>query len=412
MKTSPIAVLLWIATLGVVAGGAYFVFSTDRDLKSQMNAFRANADSYRSKPAETWDDLKQREDAVIDFLGVALTTGNPGVVPVVRPTPGPGDGGGPVRPVEVNLIPILDNLTKQLETMIKPQPPGFYYNDGVSMHAEVKVGGAAGKVFLYEGLDLITLKGAADQKNLDLIVIHEIHPTTIVVAGMGPQLRSEIEKAKATEQGQGHLRAQVDAGKLLLLDTNEYVAIFKISTGVGEQKTTLEDMISKAVTPDDKKVSTGGPRPAPGAGDTATTELPKPTAFETIDKEEPKPTVQVTESKELEDGSWQLGTDVLNEATFNDLIQYAETSVDANGQPNGLRISSKLPADNSNAAYRMGARAGDVIKSINGIPVRNMGEIRAVVSRQRNEGVTRFVVTGERNGVPQTRTFTAPPLKK
>jgi hypothetical protein len=411
MKSSPVAALLWIATLGVVAGGAYFVISTDRQFRTEREEVAALGATYRAAPADTWDDLKQREDAVINFVNVALTPGAPGVIPVVRPLPGPGDNAGPPKPVEVNLIPILDALGKQLETMIKPQPPGFFFNNSASMQAAVKIGAADGKVFLYEGLDLTSIKGASDQKAFELIVVQEIQPSVIVVAATAEQLRAEIVKAETTEQGRGHLQAQIDAGKVLRLDNGEVVAIFRIETGDNSVGQSLDDMISRAVTPENK-LAPGGPRPAAGANN-ATTELPKPEEFVPLPKEEPAPAnVEIVPSRQLEDGSWELGSDVLNQATLDDLSQYAETSTDANGQQNGIRIGSKLPADNSNAAYRMGARPGDVIKAINGVPVRNMPEIRAVVSRQRNEGVTRFVVSGERNGVPTTQTFTAPPLKK
>lgn len=108
--------------------------------------------------------------------------------------------------------------------------------------------------------------------------------------------------------------------------------------------------------------------------------------------------------------SWTIGTDDYVNVNTDDFVQYAKTVVDEKGQPIGIQISDDIPEDN--VVVKRGGKKGDIIKSINGVKVTNMADVRRTVREQYNAGTTEFEVLFEREGVPQRKMFKVPQKKK
>lgn len=424
MKTSPVAIALWVVNAGILAGGGWFVVKNVQEFRNErVEAFRT-ASNFTAKPKETWEDLKARDDLKLEFdRNLALTPGNPGYVP--PPPVNPGGNGGTVAPPkpQVNIQPLIDAMSAKATKMIVPEGPAI--GNGKNLQAQVKVdlrpeADVEFLAFFRPSMDLKSyaedsMRKAAGKFPFDECFVHEITPSRVVLRASTPALREELRKAKDVAGGPKLVEDMIRDGKLLDAST---FALLNVET-MADPPIDLNDIYLQLTEggPDatPAKPGTGGPPGTPKKADTIAEEaeksgLPnpaelKPVVKETTADEMPK------DSKENADGSWDLGADVLNQATFDDLGQYASAYVDASGQQAGILVNSSLPEDASNAAYRMGVRRGDVIKKINGEPVRNMPEIQAVVSRLRNQGVTRFEVEGERNGVPMTKVFNAPKKK-
>lgn len=138
------------------------------------------------------------------------------------------------------------------------------------------------------------------------------------------------------------------------------------------------------------------------------TRLPMP------DKPVPDPNVEVvdtrpSESRQDADGNWILGTDDYKNVNVDELARYAKVVHDREGKPLGIQISDDIPEDN--VVLGRGGRRGDIIKAINGQPVKSMGDVRRIVRTQYNAGTTEFNVTFERDGVPGTKVFKVPQKK-
>ena len=130
----------------------------------------------------------------------------------------------------------------------------------------------------------------------------------------------------------------------------------------------------------------------------------------------PDPTVEVEDTRPKEStydsktDTWTLGTDDYKNINVDDLAKYAKVVHDRDGNPLGIQISDDIPDDNTVIAR--GGRKGDIIKAINGKPVTSMSDVRRIVREDYNAGVQEFTVTYERDGVPGTKIFKAPPKKK
>ncbi len=147
----------------------------------------------------------------------------------------------------------------------------------------------------------------------------------------------------------------------------------------------------------------------PSPSTTTKVELPDKTPPPIEDTQvDPRP----RESKWNEEtGEWFLGTDdFARPEVYNEMVQYARVVQDAQGKPIGIQIADNVP-ENS-LIVRRGGRRGDIIKSINGQPVRSVGEARRIGKEEYDKGITSFEVIFERDGVPQSRKFTVPPKKK
>lgn len=113
---------------------------------------------------------------------------------------------------------------------------------------------------------------------------------------------------------------------------------------------------------------------------------------------------------DAETDTWTLGTNDFANVNTDELAKFAKVVYDRSGKPLGIQISDEIPENNT--VITRGGRRGDIIKSINGQPVTSMADVRGIVRKQYNDGVTKFVVEFERDGVPGTKTIIAPQNKK
>lgn len=147
-----------------------------------------------------------------------------------------------------------------------------------------------------------------------------------------------------------------------------------------------------------------------GTGGASGGALPTPPA----DTSKPVEAVPDTRPKESaydeKTDSWLIGTDDYMNVNTDDFVQYAKTVVDEKGEPIGIQISDDIPEDN--VVVKRGGKKGDIIKSINGVKVTSMADVRRTVREQYNSGTTEFEVLFEREGVPQRKMFKVPQKKK
>ncbi|MCA8911780.1 MAG: hypothetical protein KDB82_08745 [Planctomycetes bacterium] len=125
-----------------------------------------------------------------------------------------------------------------------------------------------------------------------------------------------------------------------------------------------------------------------------------------IQAEDTRPKESVYDAKT---DTWTLGTDDYKDINVDELARYAKVVHDRERKPLGIQISDDIPDDNSVIAR--GGRKGDIIKAINGKPVASMSDVRRIVRTEYNNGVEEFVVTYERDGVPGTKRFKVPKKK-
>ncbi|MCA8916689.1 MAG: hypothetical protein KDB90_14950 [Planctomycetes bacterium] len=129
----------------------------------------------------------------------------------------------------------------------------------------------------------------------------------------------------------------------------------------------------------------------------------------------PDPNIEVEDTRPKESvydatsDTWTLGTDDYKNVNVDDLARYAKVVHDREGNPLGIQISDDIPDDNSVIAR--GGRKGDIIKAINGQKVASMSDVRRIVRTEYNNGTEEFVVTFERDGVPGTKIFKVPKKK-
>jgi hypothetical protein len=108
--------------------------------------------------------------------------------------------------------------------------------------------------------------------------------------------------------------------------------------------------------------------------------------------------------------TWFLGTDDFMDVDLDAWAMYSQPATDADGRVVGIQIRDNTP-DNHPALQR-GGRKGDIIKAINGVPVRTMADIRRVGREQYNSGTDVFIVDIERNGITIKKTFRVPRRKE
>lgn len=145
------------------------------------------------------------------------------------------------------------------------------------------------------------------------------------------------------------------------------------------------------------------------AGTIRENKLPRP------DTPPPDPNVEVVDTRPEKStydpatDTWTLGREDYQNVDVDDMARYAKVVHDREGKPLGIQITDDIPEDHSVVAR--GGRKGDIIKAINGKPVASMSDVRRIVRTDYNAGVTDFVVTFERDGVPGTKIFKVPQKK-
>jgi hypothetical protein len=110
-------------------------------------------------------------------------------------------------------------------------------------------------------------------------------------------------------------------------------------------------------------------------------------------------------------GEWHLERgDFANAVAIDDMARYARVVYDNQGKAVGIQITDNVPE--SSLIVQRGGRRGDIIKSVNGKPVNSVADAKRIGGTDYKNGVTRFEVVYERDGVPGTKVFNVPPKKK
>ncbi|MHC4839837.1 MAG: hypothetical protein ACYTDT_02610, partial [Planctomycetota bacterium] len=136
-------------------------------------------------------------------------------------------------------------------------------------------------------------------------------------------------------------------------------------------------------------------------------EMPKdPPKDPNVEKVDSRPPT----SKLNKDGSWDIGTEDYVNIDIDALTQELVVVSDKDGKPIGIQISKD--AKDESVLLRRGGRRGDVIKTINGKKIVSMSDARRIVRTDYNNGIEKFEVVYERDGIPGRKTFNVPRKKK
>ncbi len=107
------------------------------------------------------------------------------------------------------------------------------------------------------------------------------------------------------------------------------------------------------------------------------------------------------------DGSQTLGTEDLdNKEAIEAAGNALRVVVNEKGEPIGLQITEETPEDN--LLIKRGGKRGDIIKSVNGKPVKTLADAKRAVREEYDAGKREFEIGYERDGNPARQMFRAP----
>jgi hypothetical protein len=114
-----------------------------------------------------------------------------------------------------------------------------------------------------------------------------------------------------------------------------------------------------------------------------------------------------TKSTQNPDGSWKLGTEDLdNKEAIEAAANSLRVVIDENGNPLGLMIPEETPEDN--LLIKRGGKRGDIIKSVNGKPVKMLADAKRTIREEYEAGIREFEIGYERDGNPGRQVFKLP----
>ncbi|MBP9891414.1 MAG: hypothetical protein KBG84_05860 [Planctomycetes bacterium] len=116
--------------------------------------------------------------------------------------------------------------------------------------------------------------------------------------------------------------------------------------------------------------------------------------------------VEITKTTRNPDGSLTLGSEDFTEEAIEAACNALRVVVDENGEPIGLQISEETPEDN--VLIRRGSKRGDIIKSVNGKPVKKLADAKRIVREEHDAGKREFEIGYERDGAPHSQIIRAP----
>ena len=114
-----------------------------------------------------------------------------------------------------------------------------------------------------------------------------------------------------------------------------------------------------------------------------------------------------TKTTQDADGGYRLGTeDTQSKEALEAAASCLRVVVDERGEPIGMQIPEDVKDDN--LLLRCGGRRGDIIKSVNGKPVKTLADARRTVREEYDAGKREFEIGFERDGAPQRQIIRAP----
>ena len=119
------------------------------------------------------------------------------------------------------------------------------------------------------------------------------------------------------------------------------------------------------------------------------------------------PPAQKTKTTQNPDGSQTLGTEDLdNKEAIEAAGNALRTVVNEKGEPIGLQIPEDTTDDN--LLIKRGGKRGDIIKSVNGKPVKMLADAKRTIREEYEAGVREFEIGYERDGSPGRQVFKLP----
>jgi hypothetical protein len=418
MKTPPAAIALWVVNFAVLAGGGFFIFKAHSGFQADRVSAAEAITTYKPRKAETWDELVTRSTDHLLFEKVRLVPGDPEVLPREAEVGNGPDVPKAKPPVDLAApLRILEDAAKKAFTEMRPDEIGSL----VQVSMVIKVGEWSNYQYIDAGSDLIALLNPEITKQLpfDRCVLAGLGVGKVLFNVSSAGLRSKIEEARKDQETRKDPVSVIDlAIRDGILTPDAQNGVLQIPyEWVGPKNLTLDALkrLAEGIKPSTSGTESGSSdnmgvgavspdKSGPGS-------MPDPKLLKPNPQPDPAATAPVDSfTYDKKSDAWSIQS--FTQETVESLGSYVETATDAKGNQIGLRVRDNLPSDESNAAYKMGARSGDIVKSINGTAVKSMQEIRTIVGNQRNAGETKFTVVFERNGVDQTKVINAPPLPK
>lgn len=368
MKGPQLAMWVWLLNAAVLLGGGalgYHVYTTyDQDLK---DTFDKTANARFKANRKDWE--QKTGDVDISAYGFRELT------PRKRPPPPKPPDPKPDTPKPPDPEPTDDQLRAELEREInaKFQLIRVFHSSDPAMSSAMCTAADAGNasIILTIGMNFPKRFGNVADAKLKALAAKDynvtgIEPNKVLIEG--PSIKRPAKRFTVELKFPGAI-----AGKMKPPDIKDF----------------------------------GKPS---GTGSASSGALPPPPP----NPDQPVATVEDTRPKESAydeaTDTWTIGTDDYMNVSTDDFVQYARTVVNEKGEPIGIEITDGIPDDN--VVIKRGGRKGDIIKSINGVKVTNMADVRRVVREQYNGGATEFEVQFERDGQPMRKLFKVPQKKK
>gem|GEM_PF-6321556 len=412
MNSSFMATMLWLTTIGLMAGGGYGVFKYFQDFQEVGKSLTDNQSIMAMKPKDIQD-----KESWLSFKKDSANAGGLGTGNIVRVMPGdPYTLPKPpvetkkddtkkeeVKAPEYKSYEEVSELVLQefdLNIAVRSIIPGSFglahAHFGYGPKPKSEQNNSLVKLRPGENLreTLMSLDSkvqAAAVAKYDMTLM-EIHNTHVIISYAPADVATRLEEIKADERpADGRFTFQID-------DENTAA---KISDVVDKVK-----QVEKAEPGPGGKGRLGGTGRASGSTEIdpeigkvrdgmTKVEVPQP---------EKRFAPEDMKSRKIDENTYFIGGEDQDEQTYNDAAKYVSEYIDPKtGEKSGLKVSDNMP-ENS-ALRRAGAEAGDLLKSINGVPLSSLGQARKYVNEQKKAGVTNFKVVFIRNGLEQTRTF-------
>jgi hypothetical protein len=367
MKGAQIATLIWLGNLLVLAGGGFIGYRFYIDIEgSRKTAFNR---TLTTRVAEVpWQERDATRGAATALpLNQPLS---PRVRPTIAATSGPVvDTPPPPDPTDEELRAKLEEWLNKEFKLIRTMG---------SSHAVIKKGTVDLVVFPGENFKK-DFKEEPQVANLDLTVlsIHFDRQFNASDRSARPNTHVVMRGPASLAQGnQKYADKYFEVRLMLSEEATKPVDLSKLGGGAIETTSVRPPVRTPAESAPTQQVERSDSRPMDSSYDAAT-------------------------------DTWTLGrNDYDNAQLANDLAQFARVVSDRDGNSLGIQITENIPQDN--IVVQRGGRSGDIIKAINGQPVRSMADVRTIVRQQYNAGQTRFEVSYERDGVPGTKVFNVP----
>lgn len=422
MRGSFATTLIWIANVGVLAGGigAIFVLKSDGSessakadaaLKKYIDAPVDGVDlSKHVQAPESWQDLRRNSGTSIEFANTALVFGPPDKVTVIdNGKPGPV---GPPPPPDWNAQLQTEIEVAKRALTEKVFVDGMMYSEQMPelSQAFLRIKGKplATKskpnpeeteflVTVMEGMDLRNHHMAARMQSLPIetIRVKRILFGEVIFACTTAKYISLLAREGVDLERFGpEIDVVLKQDKLDLRNRDEVnlESLNDLATEMGVAGKAFENKLTS-----DAGSLAGAVDAPPGK--------PVEMAPSTANPFEGWPETTKWGENEIE-----LGSDV-GAGGLDEILGVLQVDTNPQNGETYLRVTDKLPEDVNHVARRAGIQAGDQLISVNGKPAKTPAEVKAIVIPARKAGETKFVAKIMRNGQVIEKSVTLPKKK-